>query len=54
MKLHLFAVAIAFLAWGTVTSSQAAAEKKFEVKSLAEKKISQLPPGSLFWRLSAN
>jgi hypothetical protein len=51
MKHRLFALAIAFLAWGTVTSSLAASEKKFEVKSVAEKKISQLPPGSLFWRI---
>ncbi|MFZ0067290.1 MAG: cupin domain-containing protein [Pseudolabrys sp.] len=41
------AVAIA----GLVLSPLTASAQKFEVKSVAEKKIQQLPPGPLFWRI---
>jgi hypothetical protein len=41
------AVAIA----GLVLSPSTASAQKFEVKSVAEKKIQQLPPGPLFWRI---
>ena len=41
------AVAIA----GLVLSPSIASAQKFEVKSVAEKKIQQLPPGPLFWRI---
>lgn len=36
---------------GLSLSWSLAAEPKFEVKSVAEKKIAQLPPGPLFWRI---
>ena len=41
------AVAIA----GLVLSPSTASAQKFEVNSVAEKKIQQLPPGPLFWRI---
>ena len=31
--------------------SNAAAQQKFEIKSVAEKKLKQLPAGPLFWRV---
>jgi hypothetical protein len=36
---------------GLVLSSSTASAQKFEVKPVAEKKIQQLPPGLLFWRI---
>jgi hypothetical protein len=36
---------------GLVLSPSTASAQKFEVKSVAEKKIQQLPPGPLFWRI---
>jgi hypothetical protein len=35
----------------TVVSLSVASEQKFEVKAVAEKKISELPSGTLFWRI---
>jgi hypothetical protein len=35
----------------TLSSSIAAAQQKFEIKNVAEKKIKQLPAGPLFWRV---
>ena len=40
---------IAILA-GLLISSSASAQQ-FQIKSIAEKKIPQLPPGPLFWRI---
>jgi len=37
--------------FGLLLTSPLASAQKFEVKSIAEKKISQLPPGPLFWRI---
>lgn len=37
--------------FGLSPSFSLASEPKFEVKSVAEKKIPQLPPGPLFWRI---
>jgi len=51
MTHRLFVLAVAFLAWAAATSSSVASEQKFEVKSVAEKKLSQLPSGPLFWRI---
>jgi hypothetical protein len=34
-----------------VLSASTASAQKFEIKSVAEKKIQQLPPGPLFWRI---
>ena len=34
-------------------SSIAAAQQKLEIKSVAEKKLKQLPPGPLFWRVES-
>ena len=45
MTHRLFVLAVAFLAWAAATSSSVASEQKFEVKSVAEKKISQVPSG---------
>jgi hypothetical protein len=36
---------------GVVLASSSASAQKFEIKSIAEKKIPQLPPGPLFWRI---
>jgi hypothetical protein len=51
MTHRLFALAIWCLALTTVVSLSVASEPKFEVKAVAEKKISELPPGPLFWRI---
>ena len=45
-KLFLFATAITFLCTGG-----ALAEQKFVIKKLAEKKVAELPAGSLYWRI---
>jgi hypothetical protein len=36
---------------GLLLSSAVASAQKFEVTSVAEKKVPQLPPGPLFWRI---
>jgi quercetin dioxygenase-like cupin family protein len=36
---------------GIFLASSTAFAQKFEVTSIAEKKVSQLPPGSLYWRI---
>ena len=36
---------------GVVVASLPAAAQQFTIKSIAEKKVSQLPPGRLFWRI---
>lgn len=36
---------------GVVVASSTAAAQQFTIKSIAEKKVSQLPPGRLFWRI---
>ena len=36
---------------GLLLSSSVASAQEFEIKSVAEKKIDQLPPGPLFWRI---
>jgi quercetin dioxygenase-like cupin family protein len=41
----LAAMAASLLVWGS------AAAQQFEVKAIAEKKVRQLPPGQLFWRI---
>src|SRR6476646_5378148 len=51
MAHRFFPLAGAFLAWTTAISLSVAAEQKFEVKAVAEKKLSELPPGQLFWRV---
>lgn len=51
MTHRLFPIAIAFFACATSVPSSVASEQKFAVKSVAEKKISQLPGGQLFWRI---
>jgi hypothetical protein len=51
MTHRLFALAVGCLAWTTVVSLSVASEQKFEVKAVAEKKISELPSGPLFWRI---
>ena len=35
----------------SLLASASAAAQQFEVKAIAEKKVQQLPPGQLFWRL---
>ena len=51
MTNRLFPIAVAFFACAISMASSIAAEQKFEVKAIAEKKISQLPAGQLFWRI---
>ena len=36
---------------GLVLSASTASAQKFEIRPVAEKKIQQLPPGPLFWRI---
>ena len=36
---------------GVVLTSSSASAQQFEVKPIAEKKVPQLPPGQLFWRI---
>ena len=36
---------------GLVVSPSTASAQKFEIKTVAEKKVQQLPPGRLFWRI---
>src|SRR5262245_29201999 len=43
LSLSLFGVVL--------TPSHAAAQAKFEIKNVAEKKVKQLPAGPLFWRV---
>jgi hypothetical protein len=42
-------VAVALM--GLVLSPSTASAQKFEIKPVAEKKVQQLPPGPLFWRI---
>jgi hypothetical protein len=42
-------VAVAMM--GLVLSPSSASAQKFEIKPVAEKKVQQLPPGPLFWRI---
>jgi hypothetical protein len=42
-------VAVAMI--GLVLSPSTASAQKFEIKPVAEKKVQQLPPGPLFWRI---
>lgn len=46
-RIFIWVVAI----FGLSPSLSLASEPKFEVKSVVEKKIPQLPPGPLFWRI---
>ena len=51
---RLFQVLVACVAMaisGLLLSASTASAQKFEVKSVAEKKIKQLPAGPLFWRI---
>jgi hypothetical protein len=36
---------------GVVLTSSSASAQQFEIKPIAEKKVTQLPPGPLFWRI---
>jgi hypothetical protein len=45
LALSLFVIA------GMVSPSPAAAQQKFDIKNVAEKKLKQLPPGPLYWRV---
>jgi hypothetical protein len=47
---HTSLVGVAAILGILLTSSLASAQR-FEIKSIAEKKIPQLPPGPLFWRI---
>ncbi|TIX78468.1 MAG: cupin domain-containing protein, partial [Mesorhizobium sp.] len=38
-------------AFGLMTSASMPADSKFAVKPVVEKKLKELPPGPLFWRL---
>ena len=45
------AVTTVLVAWSLGWSSVAAGQPALAVKPLAEKKVAQLPPGALFWRV---
>ena len=56
MKCILFPSKRKHLLWaaamaGLLLSFSVASAQEFEIKSVAEKKIEQLPPGPLFWRI---
>jgi len=42
---------LAAMAAASLLASASVAAQKFEVTSIAEKKVQQLPPGPLFWRI---
>jgi hypothetical protein len=46
----VFPLALALLAAGML-APPAAAQQKFSIKPVAEKKLAKLPPGPLFWRI---
>jgi hypothetical protein len=49
---RLLIVLVLFVAWGTVSPpSSAIAQQPLVIKPLAEKKVSELPDGPLFWRI---
>jgi hypothetical protein len=54
-KCNFLRVVIAALSLGllgaSLIPSTAAAQQKLEIKSVAEKKLKQLPAGALFWRV---
>lgn len=50
--MNRFVISLAVLAWTIGLSlSSAMAQQALVIKSLAEKKVSDLPPGPLFWRI---
>jgi hypothetical protein len=48
---RILVFALSLGAAGTLASLPAAAQAKFEVKPVAEKKIKELPAGPLYWRI---
>src|SRR5258708_36664094 len=44
-------ICVAVAMTGLVLSPLTVSAQKFEIKPVAEKKIQQLPPGPLFWRI---
>ena len=50
-SLPVLITCVAVAMTGLVLSPRTASAQKFEVKPIAEKKIQQLPPGPLFWRI---
>ena len=48
-RILLFALSL--VAVGALAAPPAAAQAKFEIKPVAEKRIKQLPPGPLYWRI---
>lgn len=48
---RLLLVLITCVAVAMVLSPSTASAQKFEIKPVAEKKVQQLPPGPLFWRI---
>jgi quercetin dioxygenase-like cupin family protein len=57
MKRHSLALRCSLIVYVTailgLLLSTAAQAQKFDIKAVAEKKVSQLPPGPLFWRVDA-
>jgi len=56
MTRHSWASRGAFLLWSAVAAAvllppSTAAAQKFSIKSVAEKKVAQLPPGPWYWRV---
>lgn len=58
MTRHLFISKVTLFVWaaamaGLWLSSPMASAQKFDVTLIAQKKVAQLPPGPLFWRIDA-
>jgi quercetin dioxygenase-like cupin family protein len=51
MKLFLISMIMTLASGLCLSPATATAQQKFVVTPLAEKKVSELPPGSLFWRI---
>lgn len=51
MKRFLIGMVVVFASGLWLSPSTAIAQQKFVIKSLAEKKVAELPAGPLFWRL---
>ena len=52
--MNRFAVASTVLAWGLgISGSSAIAQQPLVIKPLAEKKVADLPPAPLFWRIDS-
>jgi hypothetical protein len=51
MRWHIAVVTIVVMAWSLASAPGAGAQPALRIKPLAEKKVSALPAGPLFWRI---